>query len=762
MKKLFYTIFFLSLILTCSFQTQAQVYVNPNASGANDGSSWANAYTDLQMALDNTASGDLWVAQGTYVASNTHGYFVSGAVNIYGGFDGSETSLDQRDFNTNITHIEGDAQGDDTPGDFMNNRSDNRIHLIHVDSNMMTVRFDGLMFTGGNTLADADTAVFYRAGGGIFSYNTPVHVENCHFEDNWGRSGAGMYIIGSGASGSVLTNSTFESNSTTTQCGGAMFNSISNVTVTDCAFTSNETNRGALYTLRCDQALIDNCTFTGNYNAAGFGGAYFNWNTPGVTLSNCTFDGNSGNNAGAIYNDGRELEVKTITATNCVFDQNEATGGSGGAVFNANAKSDYMDCEFTGNAAGGGWGGAMTCYSERGEVNVSDCTFTSNSAATSGGALTCGFQGQLMIENTEFKFNDARFGGVIFVQDDTSGLDISNCEFELNIGNDSGGAINISAGVVSTIDNCIFLQNDAPTGGAITLSEDTVDIANCTITNTIFESNNANESQGGAISSVNTDVHIENSVFNFNSSANGTGGAISNNASGGQLATLTSINNTFANNSGSLASCIAQWTDTEGSVADLQIQNTILFGNIGDHYAIEDGAPTVTSLGGNLNGDATMVSYLTQGSDLNGLDPMFVGFDDFHLMQGSPCIDAGVDAGAPTTDLEGNPRVGQTDMGAYEYDGPVNTEEVELVKTDLTISPNPVKTFATVQLNNEWTGSVQVTITSLSGKVIRAFELEKAGDQLTYELDASDLATGVYNFTLFHNNEATVQRFLKQ
>ena len=44
------------------------LYVNASATGANNGTSWTDAYTDLQDALDNNCAGvtEIWVAAGTY------------------------------------------------------------------------------------------------------------------------------------------------------------------------------------------------------------------------------------------------------------------------------------------------------------------------------------------------------------------------------------------------------------------------------------------------------------------------------------------------------------------------------------------------------------------------------------------------------------------------------------------------------------------------------------------------------------------------
>ena len=52
----------------CTIAAGGTIYVDANAAGANNGSSWANAYNYLQDALaDATVSGDdIWVAKGMY------------------------------------------------------------------------------------------------------------------------------------------------------------------------------------------------------------------------------------------------------------------------------------------------------------------------------------------------------------------------------------------------------------------------------------------------------------------------------------------------------------------------------------------------------------------------------------------------------------------------------------------------------------------------------------------------------------------------
>ena len=122
MNSNFYKYFSLLFAICCfSASVDAQVYVNVTATGTNDGSSWTNAYSSLQNALDNAASGnEVWVAAGTYSPGSAVTDFFNVGVQgqaIYGGFAGTETMLSQRDIATNKTILSGDVSDDDVAND---------------------------------------------------------------------------------------------------------------------------------------------------------------------------------------------------------------------------------------------------------------------------------------------------------------------------------------------------------------------------------------------------------------------------------------------------------------------------------------------------------------------------------------------------------------------------------------------------------------------------------------------------------------------
>src|SRR5687767_2713396 len=140
MKKIILLIGFFTLSIALHAQI---IYVKANAAGANNGSSWSNAYRDLETALATAFAvgyDEIWVATGTYKptrdvngVNQSPGYVgntfkLRAGVRMYGGFNGTESSLAQRSFKVNPTVLSGDFNGDD--GTNFANRSDNFHHVV--------------------------------------------------------------------------------------------------------------------------------------------------------------------------------------------------------------------------------------------------------------------------------------------------------------------------------------------------------------------------------------------------------------------------------------------------------------------------------------------------------------------------------------------------------------------------------------------------------------------------------------------------------
>lgn len=91
-------------------------YVDKNAVGQQTGNTWADAYPTLEQALDRAAHcpdvDEIWIADGTYrpyyEVARTAGYAIRPGVKLYGGFQGNETSIDQRIYGAFPTILSGD------------------------------------------------------------------------------------------------------------------------------------------------------------------------------------------------------------------------------------------------------------------------------------------------------------------------------------------------------------------------------------------------------------------------------------------------------------------------------------------------------------------------------------------------------------------------------------------------------------------------------------------------------------------------------
>lgn len=91
-----YAILIFLLALTPSLRAGV-IYVNANVQGGNsDGTSWANAYPELNVAISAAQYGDtIWVAQGVYLptlgTNRNFSFILKNGVRMFGGFGGTES-----------------------------------------------------------------------------------------------------------------------------------------------------------------------------------------------------------------------------------------------------------------------------------------------------------------------------------------------------------------------------------------------------------------------------------------------------------------------------------------------------------------------------------------------------------------------------------------------------------------------------------------------------------------------------------------------
>lgn len=199
----------MTLLLCCfciATSSAATKYVKPTGNDSNNGNSWAQAYQTLQKAIESTVAGDqIWLASGTYYPTKDNAgtipgngqlktFFINKDIAIYGGFNGTESSLSQRNWRTNIAILSGDVGtvGDD---------ADNAYHVVYIQGVTTAMRLDGVTVTKGNANGgDADdfnNPAINGIGGGILVYATggvtsAPTINNCRILDNRASGGGGQ------------------------------------------------------------------------------------------------------------------------------------------------------------------------------------------------------------------------------------------------------------------------------------------------------------------------------------------------------------------------------------------------------------------------------------------------------------------------------------------------------------------------------------------------------------------------------------------
>ena len=435
------------------------------------------------------------------------------------------------------------------------------------------------------------------------------------------------------------------------------------------------------------------------------------FNSPTVTLQNIIIADGSTNNTGE---NGAGAGIRTATGTtlrveNVAFLNNQANGEGGGAIFaGLRSSNTIVNSRFEGNGTLGNGefgksergGGAIAVKSES-TTAVIDSTFTNN-RGVNGGAINT-LLGSLTVENSTFTTNDTAilgvplgstlgYGGAIYTDGasatnnaSTSGtILIRNSRFNGNTGAGQGGGLflfaypgdNVIVEDSAIADNIVVPDTSGfGLGGGLRYGGG----GELEITKTTFANNTAQGQGGGFWVGENSPVAIENSTFSGNQ-ANSIGGVV---GLGGAIAlingsaTTTITNSTIANNTAGFQGG-GFWGDATGTT----LTNTIVAYNRGidgfnvNHhtgFVFRDGGGNIQS--NELNPNDTLV---TPGVLL--ADPLLGDLQEINgvlvhpLLEGSPAVDAGVNAGAPATDQRGQVRPVDgdnngtllVDSGAYE------------------------------------------------------------------------------------------------
>jgi hypothetical protein len=325
------------LIVSLIFLTTAPafagkiIYVDADAAGANNGSSWTDAYQYLGYALDNASSGDdIHVAQGIYRPSEgyvaipdfdwrTCTFWLKNGVTIKGGFAGfSESDPNARDVELYETILSGDLLGNDGPN-FANN-DDNSYHVVTGSGTDETTVLDGFIITAGNADGRNTPDQYFSLGGGLYSYSSgnPT-LRNCTICENFSLgSGAGILSVTPG--GPILYSCRLIRNVSGDGYGGGI--SGNKPILINCTVSGNSAVWGG-GGAECGGGLMVNCLFYGNISERSGGGMAFWDSTPGPTLINCTFSSNTaGKMSGGIY-----MPDSGVNLINCILWGNSDING---------------------------------------------------------------------------------------------------------------------------------------------------------------------------------------------------------------------------------------------------------------------------------------------------------------------------------------------------------------------------------------------------------------------------------------------------
>lgn len=449
----YYIIATFFFIVSFSLSANTIWYVRQNATtGLQNGQDWANAFTDLQLAIAAAQSGDqIWVAGGYYLPTHNDDRNISfelkKGVRMYGGFQGQETQISQRIPSAPAAILSGDIGIPDK-------KEDNSYHVLYGKGLDGTTVVDGFTITKGQAIDATLSGSPQTWGGGLFLVSAFVPLgsdpvfQNCRFEYNRADYGGAV-------------------------CADWQDQSPINPVFRHCTFKNNfATYDGAgIYKVgpgRQGEYKVEHCVFEGNRNFIGCGGGLFltkSFNTTNKFIG-CLFSKDTSFwGAGFCYKEGMDgKDSSRLSLDSCIFMANTNRNGQGG---------------------GFAYGQTIVRPDAIFECRINNCIFDNNL----GEGAACNFEGGIVylnINNCIFRNNIMKNNGVIKVTN-AKNIAITNSKFFNNKKSSTGAAVNgaiyigCNGNNTHRIENCIFANNsNAVLVGCPESSSTETYITNCT------------------------------------------------------------------------------------------------------------------------------------------------------------------------------------------------------------------------------------------------------------------------------------------
>ena len=517
-------------------------------------------------------------------------------------------------------------------------------------------------------------------GGGAYCSGSSPTFTNCTFQDNKAAAGGGgVYCLDSSP---TFTYCSFRNDTATSSGGGGVYCSRSSAIFDNCTFEDNKTTSGSGGGVYCTHSspAFTNCTLRENIATLGSGGGVYCDSS--LVLERCTMIGNSAWEGGGAYCSGF-----SPTFTNCTLSGNSAHYGGG--VYCSQSSPIFANCILNGDTAIW-WGGGAYCFESL--ATFTNCTFQDNTSTPgSGGGLCC-------------------FGIPSPI--------LSECTFSHNSAYDGGGGLYCSESSPN-LTNCTLTGNSAWDGSGVYCDNSSSPL----LTNCILSGNSASWDGGGLYCCAFSSPVFTNCTLSGNSAPNG-GGAYCSRSS-------PTFNSTIIALSTGSEICFLDSTACSFKYCDIFDTTGLLLEGV-----IPDSLGELCCT--NVNGDSCDAFYNIF------LGPMFVNSEagDFHLAEGSPCIDAG----DPSLPLDPNSTI--ADIGAFYYYLEHAEKPTVLLPTSHALCPNwpnPFNSTTMIRYEVAQAGQVRLTIFNLLGQeVAMLVDGRQLAGTHTIAWNAGDLPSGVY------------------